>query len=195
MFDMNVVAKNIRKARTRKNMTQLNLADEMGVSYQAVSNWERGNSMPDISNIPELCEILEISFEELVGGKSKESEITQKIIADEEVSLEEISQVAPIVKPEVIEEKAHGSSLPLGKQTAYPGGVVGFQQLFQPTAGRVAVFRLTVQAEIGARLLALQFHAQRDLIGGHAASTFLTQMLSHGCSPACSERPGSHGRE
>lgn len=118
MFDMNVVAKNIRKARTKKNMTQLNLADEMGVSYQAVSNWERGNSMPDISKIPELCEILEISFEELVGGKSKESEITQKIIADEEVSLEEISQVAPIVKPDVIEEKAH-ESIKKGKKTSF----------------------------------------------------------------------------
>ncbi|MDD5792059.1 MAG: helix-turn-helix transcriptional regulator [Erysipelotrichaceae bacterium] len=118
MFDMNVVAKNIRKARTKKNMTQLNLADEMGVSYQAVSNWERGNSMPDISKIPELCEILEISFEELVGGKSKESEITQKIIKDEEVSLEEISQVAPIVKPEVIEEKAH-DSIKKGKKTSF----------------------------------------------------------------------------
>lgn len=74
--------------------------------------------MPDISNIPELCEILEISFEELVGGKSKESEITQKIIADEEVSLEEISQVAPIVKPEVIEEKAH-DSIKKGKKTSF----------------------------------------------------------------------------
>lgn len=118
MFDMNVVAKNIKKARTGKNMTQLNLADEMGVSYQAVSNWERGNSMPDISKIPELCEILGISFEELVGGKSEETEIAQKIIEDKEVSLDEISQVAPIVKPEIIEEKAH-ESIKKGKKTSF----------------------------------------------------------------------------
>ena len=42
MFDTNKVAKNIKKARTEKNMTQMDLADAMGVSYQAVSNWERG---------------------------------------------------------------------------------------------------------------------------------------------------------
>ena len=44
MLDMNKVAKNIKNARTKKNMTQLELADIVGVSYQAVSNWERGNS-------------------------------------------------------------------------------------------------------------------------------------------------------
>ena len=44
MFDTNKVAANIKNARVKKNMTQMNLADEMGVSYQAVSNWERGVS-------------------------------------------------------------------------------------------------------------------------------------------------------
>ena len=38
MFDTNKVASNIKNARTRKNMTQMALADEMGVSYQTVSN-------------------------------------------------------------------------------------------------------------------------------------------------------------
>ena len=42
MFDTRKVAKTIREARIARNMTQMNLADAMGVSYQAVSNWERG---------------------------------------------------------------------------------------------------------------------------------------------------------
>ena len=54
MLDMNKVAKNIKNARTKKNMTQLELADIVGVSYQAVSNWERGNSMPDIGKISDM---------------------------------------------------------------------------------------------------------------------------------------------
>ena len=41
MFDTMKIAKKIREARMAKNMTQMNLADAMGVSYQAVSNWER----------------------------------------------------------------------------------------------------------------------------------------------------------
>ena len=44
MFDTMKVAKRIREARIGKNMTQMQLADAMRVSYQAVSNWERGVS-------------------------------------------------------------------------------------------------------------------------------------------------------
>lgn len=108
MFDTNKVANNIKAARTKMNMTQMNLADEMGVSYQAVSNWERGNSMPDISRLQELCNILDISFEELVGEKSQQTEIVERLMKDEEtaVNLEEIVQVAPLVKPNKIEKVA-----------------------------------------------------------------------------------------
>ena len=49
MFNMKQVGKKIVAMRKAKNMTQLELADKMNVSFQAVSNWERGNSMPDIS--------------------------------------------------------------------------------------------------------------------------------------------------
>ena len=44
MFDVKMVAAKLREARIKKNMTQNNLADELGISFQAVSNWERGNS-------------------------------------------------------------------------------------------------------------------------------------------------------
>ena len=74
MFDTMQVGRRIRQARIEKNMTQMALADAMGVSYQAVSNWERGNAMPDISKLPELCELLGITFETLVGGPSRETE-------------------------------------------------------------------------------------------------------------------------
>jgi len=108
MFDTSKVANNIKRARTKMNMTQMNLADEMGVSYQAVSNWERGNSMPDISRLQELCNILNISFEELVGEKSQQTEVVERIMSKEEteVTLDEITQVAPLIKPDMIEKKA-----------------------------------------------------------------------------------------
>lgn len=119
MFDMNKVASNIKEARTRMNMTQMNLADEMGVSYQAVSNWERGNSMPDISKLPELCKILNISFEELVGEKTVETEIAQKLMQDDDadVSLEDMAKVGQLVKPEKIEVKVNETIEKEGKIT------------------------------------------------------------------------------
>ena len=117
MFDTNKVAKNIKNARTKKNMTQMNLADEMGVSYQAVSNWERGNSMPDISKLPELCKILDISFDELVGETTPETEITKRLMENEdaEVTLEEMAQVGQLVAPEKMEEKVNETIKTEGK--------------------------------------------------------------------------------
>ena len=62
--------------------------------------------MPDISKLPELCTILGISFEELVGGESKAAKAAKKIMEDENASitLEELADIAPMVKPKKIEE-------------------------------------------------------------------------------------------
>ena len=104
MFDTRKVAKKIKECRVAKNMTQMALADEMGVSYQAVSNWERGNSMPDISKIPHLCSILEVSFEELVGEDSSKTAAAKKVMEDENapLSMEELAETAPLLPPEKI---------------------------------------------------------------------------------------------
>ena len=45
MFDTVKIARNIKEARIKKNMTQMALADALGISFQAVSNWERGVSL------------------------------------------------------------------------------------------------------------------------------------------------------
>ena len=102
---MSIVASKIRNARTSKNMTQMTLADTLGVSFQAVSNWERGNAMPDIGKLPDLCNILGISFEELVGEKSKVTENVQKVMNDQNtrVALDELADIAPIMNPNRIE--------------------------------------------------------------------------------------------
>ena len=44
MFDTLKTARRIRQARIERNLTQMALADQLGISYQAVSNWERGVS-------------------------------------------------------------------------------------------------------------------------------------------------------
>ena len=45
MFDTKIIGKKIAALRKAKDMTQMELADQMFVSYQAVSNWERGNKI------------------------------------------------------------------------------------------------------------------------------------------------------
>ena len=127
MFDTMQVARKLREARIARNMTQVNLADAMEVSYQAVSNWERGNSMPDISKLSQLCEILGISIDELLGAQPAAGTI-KKVLKNEEnkemrevepVSLEELAEVAQLLPPKevssIVEEnaKCFGEELPL----------------------------------------------------------------------------------
>ena len=105
MFDTMKVAQKIREARNGRNMTQMALADEMGVSYQAVSNWERGNSMPDISKLEQLCNVLHITVYELLGTDNPQTKTVSKILDKEELpELEEIAEIASMVEPEMIKE-------------------------------------------------------------------------------------------
>lgn len=57
--------------RQNKNMTQEELAGRMGVTPQALSKWERGHSLPDILLLKELCRILEISADDLLGIENR----------------------------------------------------------------------------------------------------------------------------
>lgn len=106
MFDTMKIARKIRECRIAKNMTQMNLADAMGVSYQAVSNWERGNSMPDISKLEDLCNALDISVNELLGMETKAAAAVEKVMQEAPLSMEELAEVAPILPPQTVKEQA-----------------------------------------------------------------------------------------
>ena len=56
--------------RKEKGLTQLELAEKMGVTDKAVSKWERDLSCPDINSLPKLAEIFEISVDELMQVKT-----------------------------------------------------------------------------------------------------------------------------
>ena len=55
----------LRKAR---KYTQQGLAENLGVSHQAVSNWERGESMPDISILPKLAALLGTTTDNILSA-------------------------------------------------------------------------------------------------------------------------------
>ena len=56
----------IAQLRKEKGMTQLELAQQMGVTDKAVSKWERDLSCPDINTIPRLAQVLGVSMDELM---------------------------------------------------------------------------------------------------------------------------------
>ena len=63
------IGKFIASQRKRKQMTQQQLADILGISNKTVSKWECGNGFPEISLVLPLCEELEISVNELLSGE------------------------------------------------------------------------------------------------------------------------------
>lgn len=63
----------IAQKRKEKNLTQMQLAEILGVSNKTVSKWENGNCMPDYSIIKPLCKELGITVSELMDGEEKES--------------------------------------------------------------------------------------------------------------------------
>ena len=69
--------------RKEKGMTQLELAEKMGVTDKAVSKWERDLSFPDINSIPKLAEIFEVSVDELMQVKTETKENIGKNKVDE----------------------------------------------------------------------------------------------------------------
>ena len=65
MKTKSVLSLNIYKYRKAKGLTQIQLAERVGVSGQAVSKWEIGSSAPDILLLPELSKALGVSISEL----------------------------------------------------------------------------------------------------------------------------------
>lgn len=67
--------------RKQRGMTQLELAEKMGVTDKAVSKWERDLSFPDVNSIPKLAEVLDVSVDELmqVKANAKENSSNSKI--------------------------------------------------------------------------------------------------------------------
>ena len=63
------IGKFIADCRKQVNLTQMQLAEKLGITDKAISKWERGISMPDTSIMLELCGILGISVNELLSGE------------------------------------------------------------------------------------------------------------------------------
>ena len=68
-MDQLKIGKFIAECRKQKNLTQMQLAEKLGITDKAISKWERSIAMPDTSIMLELCDILGISVNELLSGE------------------------------------------------------------------------------------------------------------------------------
>lgn len=77
-MNQEAIGKFISNCRKDKGLTQMQLAEKLNITNRAVSKWETGKSCPDVSIMLELCDILEITVNELLSGERISMENYQK---------------------------------------------------------------------------------------------------------------------
>lgn len=97
------IGKRIAEHRKRLMMTQDQLAEQLGVTAQAVSKWENDQSCPDISILPKLAEIFGTTTDELLGIKAHEAEdvVHEAEVVDEASSNEDADNIRQNISCEI----------------------------------------------------------------------------------------------
>ena len=118
--DMTLIGNRIRKAREKKGLTQMKLAEFVDLSTIAIFNIESGKSSPNLKNIIQIARVLEVSIDALVADKSEGSskayihEINLKLNKMNAIGLKHINQYIDLYN-ETETNKSH--SIILDKQT------------------------------------------------------------------------------
>lgn len=84
---------NIKKLRKEKELTQETLADFLGVSFQTISKWERGENYPDITILPAIASFFNVTIDDLLGvdKAKKEQKINEYLELYDEMKLKDLS--------------------------------------------------------------------------------------------------------
>ena len=90
-MDQIKIGKFIAECRKKQNLTQSQLAEKLDITDRAVSKWENGRAMPDVSLMLKLCAILKISVNELLSGEVTDIENSNK--KDEQLLLDIAKEV------------------------------------------------------------------------------------------------------
>ena len=82
-MDIQAVGRQISDLRRAKGLTQAELGNRLGVTYQAVSKWERAETLPDTAILPELAEVLETTVDNLLRGGQRSVAYTKKLTVED----------------------------------------------------------------------------------------------------------------
>lgn len=165
MFDVQKIGRRVSTLRKEQNMTQMELADRMGISFQAVSNWERGNSMPDIAKLGELAQALDVTIDELLGDE-KATATVKKVLEPEThapLNAEEFIEVAPMMKPSQAEKSTQRMDF---SGLAWKDILVMAPFLKQKTLDELALKARDNQSVNVKELISLAPFLSRDVIDG-----------------------------
>lgn len=80
------IGKFIAECRKKQGMTQNELSEKLGVTDKSISNWENGRNMPDLSLFKPLCELLNISINDLISGEKVSKDKYQEKLEENIIS-------------------------------------------------------------------------------------------------------------
>lgn len=96
-MDYNKIGEFIASLRKAKKLTQAKLAEKLFVSEKTISKWEKGKGIPDTNLLPKLCEIFEVSIDELLSGQKltieSKSQKNEQILLDMAKELEQKNKI------------------------------------------------------------------------------------------------------
>lgn len=79
-MDQDRIGKIIKENRIKNKLTQAELADKLGITYQAVSKWENGKNIPDIAILTEISKLFNLDINELLGSESIKKKSNKKLL-------------------------------------------------------------------------------------------------------------------
>ena len=100
-MDLKKIGKFIAECRKKKDITQQELAERLGVSDRTIGNWENGRNMPDLSLFKPLCKELDITLNDLMSGeivneKEYEEKFEENIVKTIDYSNKKVKHVKSI---------------------------------------------------------------------------------------------------
>lgn len=155
MFDIRKFGGYLSCLRKKADMTQMELADRLNLTRQAVSRYEHGDSFPDVSILVTIAEIFHVTLDELINSGTPtrgESRILGNIAQGKEPvmpeCIEDVLNLAPYLKPSVLSRLSSG----LSKQGIDISGVVSLAEYLNDNS-TIAMLENTSFEEVSPELL------------------------------------------
>lgn len=166
---------NLQHLRSARDMSQAELAQQLGVSRQSVAKWEAEKSYPEMDKLIKLCDLFECSLDDLVRGDLAACEqdavenATEQVAADEEVATpEEVAAPEEFEAPvEALASRSDGKAeavlLAEPAAKSAPVDAWGYDAHMRRLARRAAIAAAVLVGSVGIDLFVTGGHARGSL--------------------------------